>query len=231
MFCCKAATTDSPGKHMPQYSRERVPKIWPSADRPAFHRVFALELDDHLAIQHSSRQFLPAGPTVGAAGLVGLFVALSASYDKWEAGDIETFLVYVFATVIACVFAALLALKPLRGFLRAMYHRRLAKAGAIGKPVESTVDESGVSYTLSGQTMTCTWGSLYALEEDAGTFYFWMFKTVAHPWPARVFASEEERQTFRESVLKWAGRPFSPPRLVRLGARGRANLPDEAQSM
>lgn len=51
-----------------------------------------------------------------------------------------------------------------------MYRRRLVKAEAIGRPVESTVDQSGISYTVLGQTVTCTWDSLYALEEDAGTF-------------------------------------------------------------
>lgn len=59
-----------------------------------------------------------------------------------------------------------------------MYRRRLVKAEAIGRPVESTVDQSGISYTVLGQTVTCTWDSLYALEEDAGTFHFWMSKSL-----------------------------------------------------
>ncbi|WP_245436821.1 hypothetical protein [Rhizobium chutanense] len=204
-----------------------VPKIWPSADRPAFRKTFALELDDHLDVQHASRQLLPPGPTIGAAGTVALFVALITNFDKWQAGDVGTFIVYVLATVVACALLAFLLLKPFRRLLRSMYRRRLVKAGTIGKPVESTVDESGISYTVLGQTVTCTWQSLYALEEDAGTFHFWMSRLVSHPWPARLFASEEERQVFRESVLKWSGRPFSRPVLARLGARGRFNLPAE----
>jgi hypothetical protein len=213
---------------MSENSPGSVPKIWPSPDRPGFRKTFALELDDHLDIQHASRQLLPPGPIVGAAGIVALFVALITNFDKWQAGDIWIFAIYVLATIVAGTLAAFLLLGPIRRFLRSMYRRRLVKAEAIGKPVESTVDRSGISYTVLGQTVTCTWDSLYALEEDAGTFHFWMSRMVSHPWPARLFASEEERQVFRESVLKWSGRPFSPPVLARLGARGRANLPANA---
>ncbi|WP_049734328.1 YcxB family protein [Rhizobium ecuadorense] len=201
-----------------------VPNIWASAERPAFRKSFALELDDHLAILHASRQLLPTGLTVGAVGLVALFVSLFTNFDKLQAGDVVTFIVYEATTIGACTALTYLLLKPARQFLRSMYRRRLAKAGVIGKPVESTVDTNGISYTVLGQTVTCTWDSLYALEEDEGTFHFWMSKLASHPWPSRVFSSEEERQDFRDSVLKWSGRPFSAPVLARLGAAGRANL-------
>jgi hypothetical protein len=211
---------------MSERSPGSVPRIWPSADRPGFRRSFELELDDHLEIQYATRQLLPLGPVVGAVGLVALFVSLILNFDRWQAGDVAIFAVYAVATIILCALLAILLLKPARRLLRFLYRRRLMKAGAIGKPVESTVDKSGITYTVLGQTIICTWDSLYALGEDLGTFYFWMSRTYAHPWPARLFASDEERQVFRESVLEWSGRPFSPPRLARLGAIGRANLPE-----
>lgn len=203
-----------------------VPKIWPSADRPGFHKSFQLNLDDHLDIQHATRQLLPLGPTVAAVGAVALFVALILNFDRWREGDVVTSIIYIVASVVVCALLAFLLLNPARQLLRFMYRRRLTRLGVIGKPVESTVDRNGICYTVLGQTVTCTWDSLCALEEDDGTFYFWMSKIVAHPWPARVFASDEERQTFRRSLMEWAGRPFSPPVVARLGAAGILNLPD-----
>ncbi|GAK72873.1 hypothetical protein RRU01S_28_01180 [Agrobacterium rubi TR3 = NBRC 13261] len=137
-----------------------------------------MELDDHLDILHRSRQLLPTGVTVASAGLAGLFVSLITNCDKWQSGQFAMFAIYVGATVIVCVGLSYLLLSPGRTLLRSMYRRRLAKAGLIGKPVDSTVDAAGISYTVLGQTVTCTWDSLYAIEEDAGTFYFWMSKTV-----------------------------------------------------
>ncbi|MGR9060398.1 hypothetical protein ACU8NH_31865 (plasmid) [Rhizobium leguminosarum] len=64
-------------------------------------QTFALELEHHLDIQHASRQLLPPGPTVGAAGIVALFVALITNFDKWQAGDVGTFAIYVLATIVA----------------------------------------------------------------------------------------------------------------------------------
>jgi hypothetical protein len=211
---------------MSERSPGSVPKIWPAADRPGFHKSFQLNLDDHLDIQHTTRQLLPLGPTVAAVGAVSLFVALITNFDRWRGGDMVTSAVYVVAAVVVCAVLAILLLNPARQLLRSMYRRRLTKLGIIGKPVESTVDSNGIRYTVLGQTIICTWDSLYALEEDDGTFYFWMSKIGAHPWPTRVFVSDEERQTFRRSVMEWAGRPFSPPVLARLGAAGRLNLPD-----
>ena len=206
-----------------------VPKIWRSADEAAFRKSFALELDDHLDILHRSRQLLPTCVTVASAGLAALFVSLITNFDKWQGGQFAMFAIYVGATVIVCVGLSYLLLSPGRTLLRSMYRRRLAKAGLIGKPVDSTVDAAGISYTVVGQTVTCTWDSLYAIEEDAGTFHFWMSKTVSHPWPSRVFGSEEERQDFRVKVLSWSGQAFSEPVLARMGAAGRANLPEKVR--
>ncbi|SFT63351.1 YcxB family protein [Mesorhizobium sp. YR577] len=208
-------------------SRTSVPKIWPAAAQSGFHKTFELELDDHLDIQYTTRQLLPLWPTVGAMALIVLFGALFLNFDKWRAGDVVIFAIYVVASVIAGVLLTILLLQPMRRLLRGIYRRRLTKMGVLGKPIEATVDENGISYTVVGQTVSCPWNSLYALEEEAGTFYFWLSKTFAHPWPARIFISDEERRTFRDSVLKWSGRPIaSPPVLARLGANGRVNLPD-----
>lgn len=204
-----------------------VPKIWASPDRPGFSKTFELELDDHLDIQHLTRQTLPLGPTVGAAGFIALFAGLMLNFNKWQTGNKAEFTAYVAIIVIAGMLVGALLLKPARRLLRHMYYKRLAKSGAIGKPITSTVDKDGVTFTVSGQTITCPWDTLYALEEDAGTFYFWMSKTAAHAWPARLFASDEDWQAFRDSVQKWSGRQIaSPALLARLGVHGRANLPD-----
>ncbi|AOF92400.1 YcxB family protein [Sinorhizobium sp. RAC02] len=204
-----------------------VPKIWQSAASAAFRKSFTLELDDHLDILHQSRQLLPADVTLGSVGLAALFVSLITNFDNWQTGQIIKLTLYVGATVIICVGLTYLLLPPGRALLRSMYRRRLAKAGLIGKPVDSTVDAAGISYTVLGQTVTCTWDSLYAIEEDAGTFYFWMSRTVSHPWPSRVFISEEERQNFRDNVSRWSRRLLSEPILARMGAAGRANLPEK----
>jgi hypothetical protein len=213
-----------------QQPQNSVPKIWRSADESAFRKSFALELDDHLDILHRSRQLLPADVTLGSAGLAALFVSLIINFEKWQTGQLGKFAIYVGATVIICVGLTYLLLSPGRTLLRSMYRRRLAKAGLIGKPVDSTVDKAGISYSVLGQTVTCTWDSLYALEEDTGTFHFWMTKTVSHPWPSRVFDSEEERHDFRAKVSSWSGRAFSEPVLARLGAAGRANLPEQSRT-
>lgn len=210
-----------------QPPRSSVPKIWRSAGDSAFRKSFALELDDHLNIMHRSRQLLPTGVTVASAGLAALFVSLITNFEKWQSGQFANFAIYVGATVIVCVGLGYLLLSPGRTLLRSMYRQRLAKAGLIGKPIDSMVDVSGISYTVLGQTVTCTWDSLYAIEEDAGTFYFWMSKTVSHPWPSRVFDSEDERQDLRVKVLSWSGRAFSDPVLARMGAAGRESLPEK----
>lgn len=212
---------------MSEISRTSVPKIWPASREPGFYKVFELTLDDHLAIQHTTRQLLPLWSSVIAVSVVALFVVLITSYDNWRNGDVVQFALQVVATVALCVLATVVLIKPARRLLRAMYRRRLVKNGGLGVRIESSVDQEGVRYTANGQTLSCPWPSLRAIEEEDGTFYFWMSKTWAHVWPGRIFASEEERQLFRDSISKWSDRPVtSPPVLARLGAGGRANLPD-----
>lgn len=137
------------------------------------------------------------------------------------------FVLVVAATVALCAVATAILLKPARSLLRAMYQRRLVQNGGVGILIDASVDQEGIRFTANGQTVTCPWPSLRAIEEEDGTFYFWMSKTMTHVWPERLFGSEEERQLFRDSILKWSERPIaSPPVLARLGAGGRANLPD-----
>ncbi len=203
-----------------------VPKIWKSEDEPAFGKSFELELDDHIAVDYASGRLLPAGLTVGAVMFVALFVALILYFDRWQAGEGGAFALHVTGFVALFALASALLLKPARRLVRHFYGRHLKKLGAIETPIESTIDKDAVSFIARGQTITCPWESLHALEEDEGTFYFWLSTRSVLPWPARIFASEQERQAFRDSVEKWAGRPFGPPALARLGERGRANLPD-----
>lgn len=212
---------------MSEGSRTSVPKIWPARSEPSFHKVFELTLDDHLAIQHTTRQLLPLWSSLLAVSFVALFLALIANYDSWRSGDVVRFVLVVSATVAMCALATIVLIKPARSLLRAMYQRRLVKNGGVGISIDASVDQEGVRFTASGQTVSCPWPSLRAIEEEDGTFYFWMSKTMTHVWPERLFASEEERQLFRDSILKWSERPIaSPPVLARLGAGGRANLPD-----
>ncbi|WP_104827793.1 YcxB family protein [Rhizobium sp. NXC24] len=212
---------------MSEIPRTSVPKIWPASREPGFHKVFELTLDDHLAIQHTTRQLLPLRPSVLAISFIALFVALITSYDSWRSGNVVRFALVVVATVALCALATVVLIKPARALLRAMYRRGLVKNGGAGVPVEAWVDQEGIRFTANGQTLSCPWPSLRAIEEENGTFYFWMSKTWAHVWPDRIFASAEERQHFRDYILKWSGRPIaSPPVLARLGAGGRANLPD-----
>lgn len=212
---------------MPDLSRTSVPRIWPASDAPAFRKTFELTLDDHLAVAYSTRQLLPTGIFVGAMSLIALFVALIVNFGLWREGQRVLFALYTAATVAFCAVLAAVLVRPARRLLRATFRRRLVKLGSIGAPIEATVDGHGLAYTVRGQTVSCPWDSLRAIEEEDGTFYFWLSKTVAHVWPARIFASGEERDRFRQSLQSWSGRPVaSPPLLARLGAAGRANLPE-----
>lgn len=206
-----------------------VPKIWGSSDETGFTRTFDLTVDDHLAIQYASRQLLPFWPTVAAMALLLLFAASILNYGLWRDGRIGEFVLIVGAVVIFGSLIAALAVKPFRSLLRHLHRRKLAKVGAIGIPIQSTVGPDGVIYTANGQTVSCPWDSLYAIEEEEGTYYFWLSKLSTHPWPARIFSSNQERQDFADGVRKWSGRQIvSPPLLARLGETGRRNLPDGA---
>ena len=143
--CSRIWRDDMSGQRPPN----SVPKIWQSAEAPAIRKSFLLKLEDHLDILHQSRQLLPADLTLGSVGLAALFVSLITNFDKWQTGQIIKLTLYVGATVIICVGLTYLLLPPGRALLRSMYRRRLAKAGLIGKPVDSTVDAAGISYTSS----------------------------------------------------------------------------------
>jgi hypothetical protein len=212
---------------VPKHRSSSVPQVWRRQDSTTFQGVFEVELDDHLAIAYRSRDLLPARFVLFAVGLLALFLALVAFFDVWEEGDVGGFVLRLAATVAAAVLLAAMLLRPARRGLRAVYRNWLRREGRIGQTVTSAVGRNGVRFMVGGQTVNCPWPSLHDLEEDEGTFYFWMSRTTAHPWPARLFASEQERQHFRDKVREWSGRPFGPPILARMGSAARSRGPGE----
>lgn len=204
-----------------------VPPVWRTQEDPGFSGKFEMDLDDHLAIAHRSPDLLPAGFALLTVAILAAFLAMVVFFDLWQSGDAAGFMLRIAASVIGAVLVGLLLLRPARRGLRAIYRVRLRREGRIGQSVASWVGRNGLRFTVGGQTVTCPWSSLHRLEEDDGTFYFWMSRTTAHPWPSRLFASDLERQRFRDKVQEWAGRPFGPPILARMGAAARSREPGE----
>lgn len=210
---------------MDKQSISSVPRIWKGPEQPTFRRTFELDADDHSAIEFSTKQMLPFWPFVlGMSGLA-FFVILIFNYETFKSGRLIEFAVYVGGSVGLCMLFAAAAVYPLRKLWRWLYRRKLLKHGAIGVLIESVVDQYGIYTSIGGQETKCSWDSLYAIEEDEESFYFWLSHLSAHPWPARLFSSQEERDTFRRQVEEWSGQAVQPPALARMGEIGRQNLP------
>ncbi|TRW96564.1 YcxB family protein [Paracoccus sp. M683] len=206
----------------PEHQPGRVPLVAQSARERDFRREFALNLDDHLSVAFRSPQLLPAAPALWVAGAIGLFLALWLHFPSFQAGQTGRFLLLGAATVAGFVLAGALLLRPLRWVLRGHLGRRLRRLGVIDSVISATVNRNGVHFSAGGQTLSVNWQGIHALEEDDRAFYFWLSPLDAHPWPARLFADQTERQEFRETVQNWAGRRFvSPPVLARMGRAGR----------
>lgn len=210
---------------MDKQSTSSVPRIWKTSEQITFRRTFALDVDDHLAIKFSTRQMLPFWSFVLSMGGLALFVALIFNYEAFKTGRLVEFAVYVGGSVCVCMLFAAALVRPLRKLWRLYYQQALLRHGAIGVPMEAVIDQYGVYTDAGGQTTKCSWDSLYAIEEGDEAFYFWLSHLNAHPWPARLFSSPEERDIFRRQVEAWSGRTVQPPALARMGMIGRQNLP------
>lgn len=209
---------------MPETSKTSVPRVWP-VESPAIRKTFELNVDDHLAIAFATRQLLPTGVFGGGIALIALFVALIINHPLLRDGDIVRFAIHVGATVALCALMARALVDPARWAWREMIRRRLTRMGMVGGPIDSTIDPEGLHYVASGRSVSCPWPTLQAIEEDDDAIYFWMTKRSAHPWPARIFESEADKETVRARIREWSGRAIiSPPMLARLGEAGRNRL-------
>lgn len=206
-------------------SGSNIPKIWP-AGGDAFVRTFALLPDDHIKVHYAAGHPLALGPTLGVVAVIALFAALMSGYDEWRAGDYAAFAGRVIAVVGVAGLATLALVRPARWAIRRGWEKRLKAIDAIGVEFESRVDRNGVSHgTADGQTHSYPWDSIRAVEREDGYYYFWFSQLSCHPWPDRVFASDEERASFEQAVRDWSGREIaSPAVLARLGEAGRRKL-------
>lgn len=207
-------------------SGSNIPKIWPAGNDTAFVKTFALTTEDHIKVHYAAGYPLALGPTLGIVAVIALFAALIAGYDDWRAGDYARFAGGVIAVPAVAGLVTLALVKPARWAIRKGWGKHLRAVNAIGVEFESRVDRIGVSHgTANGQMHSYPWDSIHAVEKDEGCYYFWFSRLSCHPWPDRVFASDEERASFEQAVRDWSGREIaSPAVLARLGEAGRRKL-------
>lgn len=210
---------------MDKQSGSSVPHIWKPRAQLTFQRSFELNVDDHLLIDFATTKLPPFWPFVLSMGGLSLFVALIVNYEMFKSGRAVEFAVYVGGAVGACMLLAAVAVRPLQKLWRHYCERKLLRLGQIGVEFDSVIDQFGIYTNRGGQSTKSSWESLFAIEEGEEAFYFWLTPLYAHPWPARLFSSQQERDMFRRQIEDWSGRAVQPPALARLGNSGRQNLP------
>lgn len=207
----------------------RVPRVW-GTERVEFVKHFALTPEDHIKLSLENRQFISLPMLAGIVAFVALFISLIATYELWQSGETAQFFLQNAVVLVVALACAALLLHPLRMALRWWTARALRAAGRVDDPITMVANENGLDVVWHGQRNHCPWPSFHAIEEDEGTFYFWITVTVGYGLPARVFDSPDEQNAFREHLTRWAGAaPVSPPILARMGDLARDRLLKETR--
>lgn len=201
-----------------------VPRIWKSSSGPEFSRKFRLTVDDHLAVSLTSQDYLKVWPYALGIGFWVLMCSLIVTHEYWLGGQHGAFLLYNGLAMLGSYAVAWFLARPVGRRVREYFEGKLEKADQLGDELETTVNKAGFTIVWRGLTTHIPWDAIVAVEEDAGTFYFWATKEVGYVWPVRLFENEPEQEAFRASVTDWLGRPITPPVLVRLGDEGRHNI-------
>lgn len=210
---------------MTENQTSMIPKIWPSSQHEKMTHEFQLRIEDHVLIDYKSGQLLPFTPVGWTVAGLALFLSLAIYFGYWQRGQIAMFIALIIATVALCLGIAAALIKPARRSLQRFLERRLARDGFIGKTVHSTVDANGIHGSVDGVRQSCPWDRIHAIEEDDGTFYFWLSNKHVLLYPARIFASDAETRAFRERIDAWSGHEIaSPPVLARMGTKARERL-------
>lgn len=191
-----------------------VPPIWRQKDEQRFAKAFELSVEDHLAGRYGRGEALSFWPVAGFLTLCTAFVGLFLAFGWWQAGDKLWAVAIVAVSIAAGLLLARLAFGSLQSFFTGFWKGFLQKREMIGVPLEMTLDASGISILVRGETWIVPWDSLVTAEEDEERYYFWTSNVQGHVLPKSVFEADE-REAFDRALEGWLGqKPVSPPRLA-----------------